>query len=131
MLKSGLKIGCVLVLLSFFACKGAKKIYLPDEEQIEVAPKEKFALFLEGNLATGFIWELKDSLNPTQIELIEVEDVTTTLENENNERTGEIWTFKLLDTVNVQLNFVYLQPFDRDNKTYQKQQSITIKSKSK
>jgi len=84
-------------------------------EQIRVLAGKQFSITLNANHTTGYSWRLAKPLDPATLRQISDEYNAAT-----SDAVGapgeEVWTFESVAAGNVELDFEYVRPFEKDAK---------------
>ena len=80
---------------------------------IEVRAGDEFAITLESNRTTGYLWQIAQDIDKTVIELIKSEYIPndTKLIGSGGK---EIWTFKAIKPGKTTIFFQYVRPWEKD-----------------
>jgi predicted secreted protein len=85
-------------------------------EQIRVLAGKQFSITLNANHTTGYSWRLAKPLDPAMLKQIgnEYHAATSDAVGAPGE---EVWTFESVAAGNVELDFEYVRPFEKDAKS--------------
>src|SRR5580693_6893913 len=84
-------------------------------EQIRVLAGKQFSITLNANHTTGYSWRLAKPLDPTMLKQIS-DDYHAATSNAVGAPGEEVWTFESVAAGNVELDFEYVRPFEKDTK---------------
>lgn len=84
-------------------------------EQIRVLAGKQFSIMLNANHTTGYSWRLAKPLDPVMLKLIS-DDYHAATSDAVGAPGEEAWTFEAVAAGNVELDFEYVRPFEKDAK---------------
>ena len=102
-----------LISISLAACGGNDKSApkISDSQQpIEVDAEEEFSIVLESNPTTGYRWDLTGELNQNVVEFVKNDYTSTSDPNLIGGGGLDVWTFKAVNTGQVQITLGYYPP---------------------
>ena len=84
-------------------------------EQIRVLAGKQFSITLNANHTTGYSWRLAKPLDPATLRQIS-DDYHAATSDAVGAPGEEVWTFESVAAGNVELDFEYVRPFEKDAK---------------
>ena len=84
-------------------------------EQIRVLAGKQFSITLNANHTTGYSWRLAKPLDPAMLRQIS-DDYHAATSGAVGAPGEEVWTFESVAAGNVELDFEYVRPFEKDAK---------------
>lgn len=103
----------ILLSLSLAACgakdKSALKISDP-QQPIEVGAGQEFSIVLESNPTTGYHWGIVGDLDQNVVKFVKNEYTSTSAPNLVGGGGLDVWTFKTVNTGQVQVTLGYYPP---------------------
>jgi predicted secreted protein len=84
-------------------------------EQLRVLAGKQFSITLNANHTTGYSWRLARPLDPAMLKQIS-DDYHAATSNAVGAPGEEVWTFESIAAGNVELDFEYVRPFEKDAK---------------
>ena len=84
-------------------------------EQIRVLAGKQFSITLNANHTTGYNWRLAKPLDPATLRQIS-DDYHAATSDAVGAPGEEVWTFECVAAGNVELDFEYVRPFEKDAK---------------
>jgi predicted secreted protein len=84
-------------------------------EQIRVLAGKQFSITLNANHTTGYSWRLAKPLDPAMLRQIS-DDYHAATSDAVGAPGEEVWTFESVAAGNVELDFEYVRPFEKDAK---------------
>ena len=84
-------------------------------EQIRVLAGKQFSITLNANHTTGYAWRLTKPLDPAMLRQIS-DDYHAATSDAVGAPGEEVWTFESIAAGNIELDFEYVRPFEKDAK---------------
>jgi inhibitor of cysteine peptidase len=84
-------------------------------EQIRVLAGKQFSITLNANHTTGYSWRLAKPLDPAMLQQIS-DDYHAATSDAVGAPGEEVWTFESVAAGDVELDFEYVRPFEKDAK---------------